>query len=457
MRILVIDDDKLVRSTIQRQLQNRHSMVTAQSAQEAHGILEKYAVDLVFLDLQLDESEDPAGVALLKEIKASNPNVIAIVMTGLDDSKLIERCFELGATDYIFKPIVPEKLELIIQKAKVVQQLVRQNQTLQSQTRQKTFSKIEIQTKSPKFQTVLNQAKKLKGKNVSILLLGETGVGKEIMAQYLWSLEDDNCRPFIPVNCAAITPTLAESELFGHKKGSFSGATETRIGKFEQADGGDIFLDELATLSMETQQKLLRVLNNGEITPVGQNVPKKVVCRVIAATNEDLDSMVKEKQFREDLLFRLNQITLQIPPLRERKEDIPDLIKAFLIEAGYADKKLSADALAFCNQYNWPGNIRELRATIQAAAIFSETDTLQIEDIQGQVKVMPGLRTNLNDDRTEEATVTVLNANFQHLVRSYERKLIEEALERAGNETNAAKILGIPRTTLRSIRAHLKT
>ncbi|MBI4924519.1 MAG: sigma-54-dependent Fis family transcriptional regulator [Bdellovibrio sp.] len=410
MRILVIDDEKLVRTMIQSQLQMKHSLVTADSADAARLLLEKYAVDLIFLDLQLDQSEEPAGLSLLRDIRVLNPNVIIIVMTGLDDSKLIGRCFELGATDYFFKPIVPEKLELVIQKSKIVQQLIRQNQTMRSHVGQKVFSKTEIKTKSPKFQRILDQAKKLKGKNISILLLGETGVGKEIMAQHIWSLENDPCRPFIPVNCAAITPTLAESELFGHKKGSFSGAIENRIGKFEQADGGDIFLDEVATLSLESQQKLLRVLNNGEITPVGQNVPKKVNCRVIAATNEDLETIVKEKLFREDLLFRLNQITLRIPPLRERKEDIPELINGFLLEAGYTHITLSQDAMAFCVEYSWSGNIRELKAVIQTAAILSDSNTLETADLRAQTRIIPGLKTDLS--KSSDAPMSALNGNF---------------------------------------------
>lgn len=392
LKILVADDEKIVRSTLQRQLEDDHHILVAPSLKEAIQTLEREVVDLAFIDLHLDESEELTGTTLIQHIHKNSPSTILIAMTGLEDPDLIAKCYSLGASDYIFKPILPKTVQLIIQRAKTIHRLIRQNRSLKNQAGDQLVRKLAISTKSPAFQKTLDRALKLKRTSDSILIRGESGVGKELMARFLWSIEDDESRPFVPVNCGAITSTLAESDLFGHKKGAFSGAVENRIGKFEEADGGDIFLDEIATLPLDIQNKLLRTLNDGEITPVGQNLPKKVNCRVIAATNEPLEDMVKAKTFREDILFRLKKFTITIPPLRERKEDIPDLIQYILGAKGIGDKSVSKEAINFCVNHRWPGNVRELQSTIHAAALFSETNEISLQDIQSQLESEPAAK-----------------------------------------------------------------
>ena len=422
----------------------------ASSYREALEALERGVFDLVFVDLNLDNNDELTGTKLIPEIRKNAPSTILIAMTGLEDPDLIAQCYKLGASDYIFKPIVPKTIGLLIERAKTTHRLIRQNRSLKTQAGERLVEKMTLTTKSERFQSVIDRAKKLKGASESVLIRGESGVGKDVMAQFLWSLEEDDSRPYVPVDCGAITSSLAESELFGHRKGAFTGATESRVGKFEEADGGDLFLDEIATLPLTTQNKFLRFLNNGEITLVGQNLPKKVDVRVIAATNEPLEEMVKAKTFREDILFRLKQVTITIPPLRERKEDIPDLVATFLKPKG---KSISADALQFCIGYHWPGNIRELRDTVRAAALFADGDEITVQDLHSQVE--SGIAATSTDSKSTQALETSLDdpkvkGNFNQLSREFEQRLVKFALERAGTDTGAAKFLGIPRSTLRS-------
>ncbi|MGE4232059.1 MAG: sigma-54-dependent transcriptional regulator [Bacteriovoracia bacterium] len=455
MKILVVDDEPLVRSTLKRLLLEKHQVVFATSIEEAEKILDSELIDLAFVDLQLEDYEKLSGIELLSTIQKISPATISIVMTGwedaLNDAKVVQKCIELGAVDYLAKPVENYKLQIVIEKAKIFRRLIAQNRSLRAHCSQDAMKPLELNTRSAAFQQVLDKAKKLKNRNVSILIRGESGVGKDLLAKYLWSLEGDDARPFIPVNCAVITPSTADSELFGHKRGTFTDAKQDRKGKFEDAHGGDIFLDEVATLSMEVQQKLLRVLNDGEYVPLGANKPKRSLCRVIAATNENLEQLVKEKLFREDLLFRLNTVTLTVPPLRERKEDIPSLISLFLADAGMSDKALDKEAIEFCVQYRWPGNIRELRNTVWTAALLSDSQFITKQEIRANLQIL--------DEVSSGETATVqfsepdfdessIKGRFTALVACYEGRLIEYAISKTGSETTAAKLLGIPRSTL---------
>ena len=339
----------------------------------------------------------------------------------------------------------------------MLHRLLRRNQTLKHQAGSKLVKHINLYTKSPTFKAVLETAKKIRGSGQSILVRGESGSGKEIMAQYLWSLENDSSRPFIAVNCGAIPTHLAESELFGHKKGAFTGATETRAGKFESADGGDIFLDELATLSMDLQAKLLRVLSSGDIYPVGQDTGRKVNCRTIAATNENLEEMIREKKFREDLFFRIKNFTITLPPLRERKEDILDLANEFLRSGNYADKHLSASAEQLLLNYSWPGNIRELKSAIEVACVLSDDNELQPSDLTPHlVQSAPVYENVIKNTSLEEIDEKALEGRYSHVVSEFELKLIEFALKKKGSESAAARYLGIPRSTLGDLRRRLQ-
>ncbi len=462
MRILIVDDQALIRKSIQAVIQSApggegHSIFMAGSKEEALELLETQIIDLAFLDLNLGDDSKPEGIELLRELRVSQPNTVPIIVTGHEETAIIEECLKLGAADYLIKPFNEELLRQVLRKAPVVHRLLRKNETYKSRVETAKPSRFHLQSKSPAYLKVLEQAKKFRGTDHSLLIRGESGSGKEVLAQFLWDQENDDSRPMIPVNCGAITPTLAESEFFGHKKGSFTGATEHRTGKFESADGGDLFLDELATLGMEIQVKLLRALGTGEIFPVGQDKPKKVKCRVIAATNENLEEMIKAKTFREDLLFRIKQFTLTLPPLRERKDDILDLANYFLKEKNYLDKSFSKNAEAFLLSYSWPGNIRELKSAVEVAAVLSDGAQIQVSDLKPHLiqssteTAAPQLQTLSSQLEDHE-----IEGNFQHLVRGFERKLIERALEKSGSESAAAKFLGIPRSTLGDIRKRLK-
>jgi DNA-binding NtrC family response regulator len=457
MRILIVDDETLMRKTLQAQLQTpggAHELATAAGIEEAIAALDSRVFDLAFVDLTLDDSGRRAGIELIARVQRDWPTTVAVAMTGHDEERLIEECLKSGASDYLVKPFDAGTLRQVMRKAPVLHRLLRKNQTLKNRAGASFLQPLALGSKSPAFQAVLATARKLRGAGNSVLIRGESGSGKEVLAQYLWSLENDESRPFIAVNCGAVTASLAESEFFGHKKGSFSGATEHRTGKFEAADGGDLFLDELATLPLEIQVKLLRVLSTGDIYPVGQDTPKKIGCRVIAATNENLEELIQAKAFREDLFFRIKQFSLTLPPLRERKEDILDLANGFLRAGSYGEKSFARSAEQLLLSYPWPGNIRELKSAVEVAAVLSEGQEIGEADLRPHLAAVtpPSAVTRAIPQEIDENT---LQGNFNALVNEFERKLIGLAMDKKGSESAAAKFLGIPRSTLGDIRKRL--
>ncbi|WP_413291905.1 sigma-54-dependent transcriptional regulator [Bdellovibrio sp. HCB185ZH] len=457
MRILIVDDETLVRKTMQAQIPSAHTVALADSMEEALDILDKQIIDLVFTDLSLDESSDRLGIQLIQEISKNYPSTVVVAMTGHDEAQLVETCMKAGAVDYLVKPFDAKMLAQVIRKAPVLHRLLRKNQTLKHQAGAKLVKPFNLYTKSPAFKAVIDTAKKIRGSGHSVLIRGESGSGKEVMAQYLWSLEHDDSRPFIAVNCGAIPSHLAESELFGHKKGAFTGATESRAGKFESADGGDLFLDELATLSMDLQVKLLRALSSGDIYPVGQDIGKKVNCRTIAATNENLEELIADKKFREDLFFRIKKFTITLPPLRERKEDILDLAQQFLSESHYQEKTFSPEAEQLLLNYSWPGNIRELKSAIEVACVLSEDTQITPADITPHlVQSAPVYEEVIKNTAVEEIDEEALEGRYSHVVNEFEMKLINFALQKKGSESAAARYLGIPRSTLGDLRRRLQ-
>ncbi|WP_295900363.1 sigma-54-dependent transcriptional regulator [uncultured Bdellovibrio sp.] len=457
MRILIVDDETLVRKTMQSQIPAPHVVSLADSLDEALDVLDKQLIDLVFTDLSLDESEDRAGLQLIQEISKNYPSTVVVAMTGHDEAHLVEACMKAGAVDYLVKPFDTKTLTQVLRKAPVLHRLLRKNQTLKHQAGSKLVTHINLYTKSPAFKAVIETAKKIRGSGQSVLIRGESGSGKEVMAQYLWSLENDDSRPFIAVNCGAIPSHLAESELFGHKKGAFTGATENRAGKFESADGGDLFLDELATLSMDLQVKLLRALSSGDIYPVGQDIGRKVNCRTIAATNENLEELIKEKKFREDLFFRIKKFTVTLPALRERKEDILDLAHEFLRSGNYREKSFSPKAEELLLTYSWPGNIRELKSAIEVACVLVDGDEIQPNDLTPHlVQSAPVYEEVIKNNSIAEIDEKALEGRYSHVVSEFELKLIDFAMKKKGSESAAARYLGIPRSTLGDLRRRLQ-
>lgn len=457
MRILIVDDETLVRKTMQAQITAPHVVSLADSMEEALDILDKQIIDLVFTDLSLDESSDRIGLQLIQQIAKHYPSTVVVAMTGHDEAQLVEACMKAGAVDYLVKPFDAKTLAHVIRKAPVLHRLLRKNQTLKIQAGSKLVTHINLYTKSPAFKAVLDTAKKIRGSGQSVLIRGESGSGKEVMAQYLWSLENDDSRPFVAVNCGAIPSHLAESELFGHKKGAFTGATESRAGKFESADGGDLFLDELATLSQDLQVKLLRALSSGDIYPVGQDVGKKVNCRTIAATNENLEELIADKKFREDLFFRIKKFTITLPPLRERREDILDLAQEFLRGSNYREKTFSPDAEKLLLSYSWPGNIRELKSAIEVACVLSDDTEIKPSDLTPHLVQSSAVYDDvIKSNPLAEIDEKALEGRYSHVVSEFELKLIDFALKKKGSESAAARYLGIPRSTLGDLRRRLQ-
>lgn len=342
--------------------------------------------------------------------------------------------------------------------------LFRQQQTFRQQASGYAVSSLGISTKSPPFQRVLKQARKLAHTSLSVLILGETGVGKEVMARYLWSLEEDDSRPLVTLDASTIPPELVASTLFGHAKGAFTGATERHIGCIQAAHGGDLFLDEVANMPLSVQQQLLRALQEHKVRPVGSSQEIEVHFRLICATNGDLETLVRRSLFREDLYFRIKRAVLHIPPLRERKEDIPDLLDTFLIRYGQGRKQLAPDALAFALEYPWPGNVREMQAVVETLAQTSEGEFISAADFAAQIQA-PGTssRPPLDDaystallERSPSDTAAfglddqMIQGSYKRLQMEFEQTMVRLALHKTGSEKKAAQYLGIPRSTLMS-------
>ena len=318
-----------------------------------------------------------------------------------------------------------------------------------------------LTSRSPGFQKVLGQAKKLRNTQLAVLILGETGSGKEAMARYLWALEERPNRPFVPVHAGGLSGTLLESELFGHVKGAFTGATENKMGKFQFAHKGDFFLDEVGTMSSEIQQRFLRLLQNKQVTPVGSNQSIQVDCRIICATNENMERSINKGLFREDLYFRLAKVVIKIPPLRERKEDISDLIHTFLLRFSGGKKSLSKGAYEFCLDYPWPGNIRQLEGAIETASILTEDEVITEHDLVPHVSSLCSTSINESSIGVIDPTPStftfgldkdIIKNNYRKLLVQFEWTMFRMAIEATGSESAAAKYLGLPRSTLVSWR-----
>jgi len=441
--ILLIDDEPAQITSIKSFLKRRdYTVSSANSGLEGINIIKDGKIDLVFTDYRMPEM---SGLEVVQSIKGINPELPVVVITAFSDIKDAVQVMKAGAFDYLSKPIQLDELEILVKKAQERNDLISENKLLKEQLIGK-FKFDSIVTKSPKMEKIISITGRVAKSNSTVLIRGETGTGKELIAQALHFGSNRQNKPLISVNCAALSENLLESELFGHEKGSFTGASSQRIGRFEQADGGTLFIDEIGDISLQTQVKLLRALQFGEFERIGGTKTLKVDVRVITATNRNLEEMIETGQFRQDLYYRINVIAINLPALRERKEDIPLLIKHFIDkfskETGKDVRNISKEAHNQLMHYHFPGNIRELENIIESAVVMSRGEIIAINDF--------------TPDVLSSSESTALNPhNFQNSyddkLEAFESTMINDALElKVGNQSQAAKVLGITERHLRS-------
>jgi two-component system nitrogen regulation response regulator NtrX len=377
--VLIVDDEEGIRETLSGIFQDEgYDVITAGSGEEALKILKEQSPDLVLLDVWLSGID---GIETLQEIKKTNPELPVVIISGHGNIELAVKATHVGAYDFLEKPLSLERVLLVARRALEKRTLEMENRAL----KEDLTRKLRFIGNSLKMQQLREQIDMAAKSNSRVVIIGESGSGKELVAHILHENSPRAKKPFIEMNCAAIPQELIESELFGHEKGSFTGAFERKQGKFELADEGTLFLDEIGDMSLTTQSKVLRIIETQEFQRVGGSKNIKVDVRIIAATNKDLREEVKKGNFREDLLFRLNVIPIMVPPLRERKEDIPELVDYFLeyfaAEYGQKPKKITPDGLSMLQAYDWPGNIRELKNVIERFVIMNPSNIITAKNI----------------------------------------------------------------------------
>jgi two-component system NtrC family response regulator len=437
--ILVVDDDSSLRRVMKMQLEEIGYRVSiASDGDEAWKLLQVEQPDLVITDLRMPTT----GLELLDRISRDNLQTTVIVVTAFGTVESAVKAMKKGAYDYVSKPLDFEALLLVVQRALERQSLIEEIRTLRSELDERYgFEKIVGHSKS--LLRVLDQAARVSQRETTVLIQGETGTGKELIARAIHHNSRRRNRPFVAINCGAIPADLVESELFGHVRGSFTGALTSKAGIIESADGGTLFLDEVGELPLEVQVKLLRVLQEGDLPKVGATTPVHVDVRVIAATHRNLSAMVEDATFREDLYYRLTVVPLRIPPLRERKEDIPELVDVLFQRArkrhGLLDAHLSPAARQSLIRYRWPGNVRQMENVIERLLVLSSTNIIQEQDLPEELASAPAMTPALWPELPEEGIS----------LDAVERELISRALEKFhGNQTHASRFLDISRRTL---------
>ncbi len=431
--VLVVDDERPTREGLARALGLTYRVLQADSAQAALRILDEENVDVVLTDLRMPGMD---GMALLRRLLARHPRPAVILLTAYGTIETAVEAVKAGAYDFLAKPVNLDRLEIVLRRAIETRDMQNENRRLREQLDVR-YGIEHIVGQSPAMAAVLDTVRQVAPTRTTVLIEGESGTGKEMIAQAIHRLSPRSEGPFVAVHCAALAPTLLESELFGHERGAFTGAVERRIGRFEMADGGTLFLDEVGDIAPAVQVKVLRVLEERRFERVGGNAPIEVDVRLLAATNRDLRAMVAAGAFREDLFFRLNVVAIRLPPLRERPEDIPLLAARFAEEfaarEGRPPPALSPVLLDVLAAHRWPGNVRELRNVIERMVVLSRGPELAPDDLP------PELR----------RTSTAAPASGPTTLREAERRLLIEALEATGgNRVLAAERLGIGRRTL---------
>lgn len=469
-KILVVEDENSLRWVLKKALEDEgywvHAVENGRSAQAA---LNETRFDAALLDIKLPDLD---GLSLLKEAKEAGIDTSVIVMTAQSTMRNAIEAMKSGAFDYITKPFDLDEVLLVVKRALESRMLNREFRELKEEIRKRFEPGVNIIGNSPAMQKVYKVIGQVVNTDATILIQGESGTGKELVAKTIHYNSPRWNKPFVAVHCAAIPRDLLESELFGHEKGAFTGALERRLGKLELAEGGTLFLDEVGDIPLELQTKLLRVLQDREFSRVGGREILKANVRVIAATHQDLERAVREKRFREDLYFRLKVIPIFLPPLRERKGDLPLLVSYFIEkinrEMGTETAGVSPDAMKLLEEHSWPGNVRELENTLIRAAVLSPGPILFPKDFTLQARG-GGVEPELDNLSLEEIIRRKLEGYFERtkgvdldnlyslVIERVERPLIELTLRKTGgNQVRAAEILGINRNTLRKKIADLK-
>jgi two-component system nitrogen regulation response regulator GlnG len=465
-KLLLIDDEEDVRYSFQRIFDSPEiEFTTASSGEEGLKIIPKFKPDLVLMDVRMGGMN---GLETLRRIRATSPKLLVILMTAYGTTQTAIEAMKLGAYDYLLKPFDAVRLKELVAKAlkaaRDMKQVVSYEPMLESEDYE-----LGIVGRTEAMQQVFKLIGQVAVSDATALVTGESGTGKELVARAIYSHSQRGTQPFLAINCAAIPEQLLESELFGHERGSFTGATLQRIGKFEQCNKGTIFLDEIGDMTPATQTKILRVLQSGTFERVGGNQPIQADVRVIAATNKPLEAAVAAKQFREDLFYRLNVVRIHIPPLRDRRDDIPLIVNYFLKkisrEQQQPPKSIAASVIKTLEKYHWPGNVRELENAIRRAHVMAKSDAILLSDLPPEISGHSGsgapslsAAIGVAGDAATTDAAALARQLFQwarrdpklKIIPAVERELVIQALKETNdNQVHAAKLLGITRATLR--------
>ncbi len=452
--LLVADDDPAVRQSLERALTREgYTVVAAPDGQTALERLRQGGVDLVLSDLRMPGL---TGLELLREAKLVAPDVDVILLTAFGTVEEAVRAMKDGAIDFLTKPFRQAQLMKVVRQALERRDLIAENRALHRRL-DDLLSQGKMVGVSPAFQRMMTLIKQVADSSATVLIQGESGTGKELVARTLHELSTRRGGPFVAVNCAALPETLLESELFGYERGAFTGAASRKEGRFELADGGTLFLDEIADLSMVTQPKILRVLQEGDFERLGGTRTQHVDVRVVAATNQDLAGLVRERRFREDLYYRLNVITVVAPPLRDRREDIPHLAQHFVrLYAAKNNRRLegvSDDVIRCFEAHAWPGNVRELENVIERAVILARGPVIEVKDLPEALAAQLSVLLE-RPERAESGDAAYLRIRVGTPLAEVEQRLLDETLRLTGNnKAEAARLLGIdPKTVFRKLK-----
>lgn len=440
LNILVVEDGQSQREMLRDFLiKEGHTIAEAENGEKAVQSVVKGHFDMILLDYKMPGMD---GMQVLKEVKKINPEIDVVIITAYGTIETAVEAMKAGAIDYITKPVDFDELLILVDRVSERRVLIRENEILRQELREKGVTLDKIVYRSQKMNALINMTSRVAASRATVLIRGESGTGKELFARLIHNLSPRSSKPIITVNCSALSESLLESELFGHERGAFTGASARRIGRFEESDGGTLFLDEIGDISAPVQVKLLRFLQEREFQRVGGNQTIHADVRIISATNRDLEAKVKEGTFREDLFYRLNVVVMDIPPLRERKEDVPLLVdhflKRFSVENGKEIEGITSEARDLLLKYDYPGNVRELENIIERAVVISRNPVVSLDDLP------------FTEERISAGNGGKKGGLLRGSIEEMERKLILEAMEKVGDhQTKAAEMLGISERMLR--------